>query len=131
MNINEIRKGVERLVVDTISPVKIDFNEDGLSDNIFVRVSNPIAITELASLGGGHFRNNCRIVVRIFSKNKAEGLSIFDSISDAFKLGETLETHNELFFNTTSVSTEFGGRDSTGSYYQLNCGIEFWVDTYI
>lgn len=130
MNTSDIRKGVERLIVDTINPVKVDFKEEGLNEDTFLRISNPIVITEPLTLGGKEFRNTCRIVLRIFSKNKAESLDIYDSIANEFGLYGYKELHNGLFIHPTSIYTEFSGKDSTGSYFQLNCGIEFFVDTF-
>lgn len=130
MSLNEIRKGVEKIIVDSIYPIKVDFKQDGLNEDKYVRISNPIAITEPLILGGGEYRHTCRVVVRIFSKSLTDTLTIFDSITNGFDLDNYTITHNGLNLHTTSYYTEYSGKDSTGSYYQLNAGIEFLVDTY-
>lgn len=131
MSSSEIRKAVEKRVIDAINPIKIDLEEDGLGgdETSFVRISAPIIIKEIADMGASIYHNNCKITIKIFADTKANAMYIFDDITDAFDNGFYFISHNGLKIYTVRNYTEFSGKDTLGSYYQLNCGIEFYTYT--
>lgn len=130
MSASNIRKAVEKIVVDAISPLRVDFNEnDQFGDEKFVRISNPIIIKEIASINSSIYLNTCTITIQIFASNKADALYIYDDVVDAFGTGHYIMAHNGLKLYIKRSYTEFSGKDTLGSYYQLNCGIDFTTYT--
>lgn len=132
MNSNtKIRKTIEKTCFYVLSPLNIfiDFNEEGgEGKDEFVRVDTPFVITEVADIGSVLYRNDGTVTIQVFAQTKTRAIEIYDMLLSNFKVGKKIEMY-DIRLNVLRMYTEFSSKDSAGSYYQINAGIDFYVYT--